>query len=277
MRKIRIGRDITIKWTLSTNGAAVGLEGRDLTLMVKSAMTPETELPKVVVDNTITATFAGTEQIAVGVYTLTLYENYGKARQNVIDACEVFELVGCSCYEGKTITKGEEVDVPAADILLGLNGLSAYEVAVKNGYRGDEASWLESLKEPATSAAEKCREVIKEAEAATDKANSAASDATVAANNAEVMATLAQNAADICANETQNTKKATEAANNAATEADKVATDTAQAEEARKEAEAARETSFAEMKAYVDGLQSTITALQGEIKELKSLNFLIVK
>lgn len=299
MRKIRIGRDITIKWTLTTNGAAVGLEGRDLTLMAKSAMTPEVELPKVVVGNTITATFAGTEQTAVGVYTLTLYENYGKSKQNVIDACDVFELVGCSCYEGKTITEREEVDVPMADILLGMAGLSAYEVAVRNGFRGDEEAWLASLKEPAASAAEECRATLKEIKAESDaaidantdaalqavkKANDAADRATSAANLGELQAKAALDAAVKALQAAKQADTATEAANNAATEATKVADSTSQAEIerqanelTRKANEEQRQTSFAEMKAYVDTLQSTITTLQNEIKELKSLNFLIVK
>ena len=42
--------------------------------------------------------------------------------------------------------KGEPGDVTTATGLDGQNGLSAYEIAVKNGFAGTEEQWLESLK-----------------------------------------------------------------------------------------------------------------------------------
>ena len=36
MKHIRIGKDISLRWAITTDGAAIPLEGRDLTLEMKS-------------------------------------------------------------------------------------------------------------------------------------------------------------------------------------------------------------------------------------------------
>lgn len=61
----------------------------------------------------------------------------------------------------------------------GVNGLSAYEIAVKHGYGGTEEEWLESLKgataEDLTELLPIAEEAIEECEEAAEKANRAAS------------------------------------------------------------------------------------------------------
>lgn len=68
-------------------------------------------------------------------------------------------------------------------------GLSAYEIAVKHGYKGTEEEWVEYLRKPALDAAATALE-------AANKADQATADAIEATTNAEVATENAQNAAD---------------------------------------------------------------------------------
>lgn len=155
MTKIRIGKNVGIRWRITTNGEDVPLEGRNLTLFIRHPYMQRKQLDMRVVDgNIVAAVFRGVEQHHVGIYTLTLYEDYGLDTQNITDRCDAFELVRCSCEES---TRGDlattELEVLVSDFIAGVEGLSAYEVAVKNGFIGSEAEWLDSLKDPARNAA----------------------------------------------------------------------------------------------------------------------------
>ena len=99
----------------------------------------------------------------------------------------------------------------------GVNGLSAYEEAVKNGFVGDYNAWLDFLREPATAAAESANK------AATDAAKAAglADEAATAANKA---ATDAGNAAELAQAATLGADNAAESAGNAADAASAAAT-----------------------------------------------------
>jgi len=68
-------------------------------------------------------------------------------------------------------------------------GLSAYELAVKHGFKGTEEEWIEYLRKPALDAAAAALE-------AADKANEATEDAKVATAKADIATENAQNAAD---------------------------------------------------------------------------------
>ena len=162
MAKIRIGKNVGIRWRITTNGEDVPLEGRNLTLFIRHPYMQQKQLDMRVVDgNVVAAVFRGVEQHYVGVYTLTLYEDYGLDTQNITDRCDAFELVRCSCEE---LTTGDlsttDIEVLVSDYIAGVEGLSAYEVAVKNGFVGSEAEWLDSLVLPAEQAAEETRQLI---------------------------------------------------------------------------------------------------------------------
>ena len=68
-------------------------------------------------------------------------------------------------------------------------GLSAYELAVKHGFKGTEEEWIEYLRKPALDAAAAALE-------AADKANEATEDAKVATAKADIATENAQDAAD---------------------------------------------------------------------------------
>ena len=99
MKHIRIGKDIRLMWTITTDGSAIPLEGRDLTLELKSPIGKVIILPYRLDGNILTMTYYGYEQTVVGEYSLTLWENKGKPGQNVVDAIRAFKLVRTSPEE----------------------------------------------------------------------------------------------------------------------------------------------------------------------------------
>lgn len=82
-----------------------------------------------------------------GVYDLELIYTKpdasfpGGTRTHRVTSCNTFEVVQKSCQ----VVLPEDITV-IEGIVGPLKGYSAYEVAVKNGYNGTEAEWLESLK-----------------------------------------------------------------------------------------------------------------------------------
>lgn len=148
MKKYRIGTDIEIHWPITTNGRELSLEGRDLKLVLTTPLRQKVFVNFVVDDNVIVIIFPGTEQKIIGSYNLTLWENFGKQHQTVVDKCEAFELVPWSCMAGgndRNLVTRPVVQLDASDMVVGLPGYSAYEIAVKNGFEGTEEEWLASL------------------------------------------------------------------------------------------------------------------------------------
>lgn len=149
MRKIRIGKDIVLKWALfDTEENPFDLSGRDLTLMLVTPLMTKQKLDFQVTENVIETKVKGIDQRIIGIYTLTLWLNYGKDGQNVVDYCKAFELVPLTCMEGgesDNILQVETIDIQSI-FNVGIQGLSAYEIAVKNGFEGTEEEWIASLK-----------------------------------------------------------------------------------------------------------------------------------
>ena len=149
MKSIRIGNDINVKWTLTRNGEAVPLSAYKLELYMECgyAKMPVTEYT--VEGSTITFTFWGKDQNRTGVYGLKLTGNAGDEGMFTFDACEVFRLVSTSCQAGGADTCAtisvESVEV-SSDLEVPANGLSAYQIALQNGFQGTEGEWLASLK-----------------------------------------------------------------------------------------------------------------------------------
>ena len=93
MKSIRIGKDIAMTWTVTTNGEAISLEGRDLKLIMTEPKGSTIELPFTTSGNTVSMTYFGTAQKNCGTYSLTLWENYGKSGQTAVDKTKAFRLV----------------------------------------------------------------------------------------------------------------------------------------------------------------------------------------
>lgn len=126
MRKIRKGKDISVRWPILTNGEPLSLDGRDLTLFIKSQYNVAKQLDFSTEDNVVVFTFAGTEQQMLGTYKLTLWENYGKQGQTAVDYCDAFTLVPCTCEEdpGNEGLTTKTVDLESSSIEIGIGRAS---------------------------------------------------------------------------------------------------------------------------------------------------------
>lgn len=138
MKKIRIGKDINLRWEILTNGEAITLEGRDLKLVLINPLNAKTELDFSVNFNVIEARYKGTDQQRLGTYRMTLWENYQQDNQTVVDCCNAFQLVGSTCEENDG-TSGIDVNTY---VELGTSNL---EVLSKNGLYSKSVKYIETL------------------------------------------------------------------------------------------------------------------------------------
>lgn len=67
MRRIKIHNDITVRWTITTNGAAESLEGRNLALLITNTYQRTTVTDFTVAGNVVRFVFAGAQQRYCGV------------------------------------------------------------------------------------------------------------------------------------------------------------------------------------------------------------------
>ena len=189
MKKIRIGKEIRIRWRVLTNGEPLPLTGRDLRLEEVNRFGRTESAFSIEDDNVVVFTFPGTAQKYLGKHTFTLWENYNKPGQTVVDSCDGVELVPVTCMEADS-TNGldiEEVELATSSLELGVSGDSAYETWLKAGHSGTEEDFLAWLRQPAETGAVS-------ANAAAGKANDAAEAATRAATEAATVSNAASTA-----------------------------------------------------------------------------------
>lgn len=99
MRKIRIGNDIAVQWSLVAKGTGEPfvVEGKDIRLSLKSIFAT-TEIEDFTArGNTIAWTFKGAEQKQTGIYSLVVSVVDAQGAMVTTDVCQFVELVACSC------------------------------------------------------------------------------------------------------------------------------------------------------------------------------------
>lgn len=155
MQRIRIYKDLKIKWKVLTNKEALPLEGRDLTFEIVNKF-ERVAFPYSVEGNLLTADFPGTAHKSLGDYWVTLWENKGKEGQTLVDSCAGFTLVSTTCMEddNDNTLNGAAVVSLESNIEFGVKGDSAYEIWLKQGYTGTVSDFIDWLREPATSIAD---------------------------------------------------------------------------------------------------------------------------
>ena len=124
MKSIRIGKDIKVRWPILTNGQEIALEGRDLTLYARLPTYAKVRIDFTTEANVATFIIPGVEQKMTGVYSFTMWENYGKEAQTAVDCCNAFHLVETTCMEGGE-DKGlniETIELASSDIIIGVPG-----------------------------------------------------------------------------------------------------------------------------------------------------------
>ena len=99
MRKIRIGNDIAVQWSLVAKGTGEPfvVEGKDIRLSLKSIFAT-TEIEDFTAQgNKIAWTFKGAEQKQTGIYSLVVSVVDAQGAMVTTDVCQFVELVACSC------------------------------------------------------------------------------------------------------------------------------------------------------------------------------------
>lgn len=156
MKDYRVGTDIKIKWKVSINEGTIALEDADLTLQVCNRIGQKIILPIAVEEDVIEATFYGKQQKAIGYYSLTLWLNYGKVGQAALDHIDAFSLVPFSSYildkaDPSNMETNAVVELEGS-VTMGLQGDSAYQSWLRQGYEGSEADFVAWIREPAVEA-----------------------------------------------------------------------------------------------------------------------------
>lgn len=157
MRSYRIGKTLKIRWGILTGGKSEPLSGRDLRLEIATGSRFRRNVPFEADDSVAEFLFQGSEQRYVGAYTLTMWENRGKENQTVVDRCDAFCLVACSCEESAESADEPNLDVETlelgtSNLETGVPGMSAYELFKR--HNPDSALTEEEYAESPVQAAE---------------------------------------------------------------------------------------------------------------------------
>ncbi len=182
MEQFRIGNDIKVTWPIITNGEAVELAGRDLTLYLIDRYGGKKRMEFSRAGNAIVFTYLGTEQKLTGIYQLTLIENNGNVGMATIDKIQAFQLIPRDPSDTEKVL--EEATVTTGYLQVGVQGMSAYEIAVRHGYQGTEAEWISQYMNAEERASVVIRETS-EGEAARQQAEHDRQDAEAARQQAE--------------------------------------------------------------------------------------------
>lgn len=159
-----------------TGGKSEPLSGRDLRLEIATGSRFRRNVPFEADDSVAEFLFQGSEQRYVGAYTLTMWENRGKENQTVVDRCDAFCLVACSCEESVESADEPNLDVETlelgtSNLETGVPGMSAYEL-FKEYNPGSELTEEEYAESPVQAAgvALAMAEQLEETEASVTKA-----------------------------------------------------------------------------------------------------------
>lgn len=133
MKSYRIGKTLKIRWGILTGGKSEPLSGRDLRLEIATGSRFRRDVSFEADGSVAEFVFQGSEQRYVGAYTVTMWENRGKENQTVVDRCDAFCLVACSCEESAESADEPNLDVEtlelgSSNLETGVPGMSAYEL-----------------------------------------------------------------------------------------------------------------------------------------------------
>ena len=167
MKKIRIGNDIAISWSVTVDNQPYYVEGKPLVLYISSGAGYRVRVEDFTAsDNVVSFIFAGKDQIHAGIYSLTLFVNPDGDNMLSFDCCEAFQLVEWTCLAEETGASQITLEVgsnAAVSIVhpvipvIGENGnwfiegtdtgkpsagLTAYDIAVLHGFEGTEEEWV---------------------------------------------------------------------------------------------------------------------------------------
>lgn len=135
--KIRIGKDICLRWTILTNGEETALDGRNLKLYLSDYTRRRVEVPFESSGNTAIITLRASQLPRLGEYVLTLVENEGQEGQTIVDAKPAFTLVEYSTEEDDAAVPDlevEQVTLETANLTKVGGGISPEDLFAGNPY-----------------------------------------------------------------------------------------------------------------------------------------------
>lgn len=198
MNKIRIGKEFLIRWTIKVNGENSDLQQFDWTVRLISPFGRRFDLDYIIEQNAIVLTISRQMQRHTGVYRLEAWVNKDKDGQSVVDCCNAFTLVNCTCEEhhanDSNISVSESISLDS-DMVLGVQGKSAYQTWLDEGNEGSEHDFLDWLRRPAADGGSEAVRAARLAETAAQNVNTAITNATSATNGANLSAAKADKSA----------------------------------------------------------------------------------
>lgn len=135
--KIRIGKDICLRWAILTNGEETALEGRNLKLYLSDYTRRRVEVPFESSGNTAIITLRASQLQRLGEYVMTLVENEGQEGQTIVDAKPAFTLVEYSTEEDDAAAPGlevEQVTLETANLTKAGGGISPEDLFAGKPY-----------------------------------------------------------------------------------------------------------------------------------------------
>lgn len=135
--KIRIGKDICLRWTILTNGEETALAGRNLKLYLSDYTRRRVEVPFESSGNTAIITLRAAQMQRLGEYVLTLVENEGQEGQTIVDAKPAFTLVEYSTEEDDDAAPDlevEQVTLETANLTKAGGGISPEDLFAGKPY-----------------------------------------------------------------------------------------------------------------------------------------------
>ncbi len=158
MKKILIGNDLTLRWTIKNKeDQPINLENANVLVKIAHQDLPGVEfIPNFTKEgNELTIYFPADKQKELGIYHLLLIFNDGHAvriaARNAFCLSDIYEISAHTNFED-TVENVEvgiihvESEISMVNGRDGKEGKSAYQVAVANGFQGTEQQWLDSLK-----------------------------------------------------------------------------------------------------------------------------------
>ena len=109
MKDIRKGNDINVRWGIYAEGAPFSLEGKEISLYLRTPYGKK-EVTPVVEGNAVLWTFLGKDQKHTGKHSLELVINEDAEGMVTTDACDFVNLVSCSCKLGGADEQGVQTE-----------------------------------------------------------------------------------------------------------------------------------------------------------------------
>lgn len=135
--KIRIGKDINIRWEILTDGEPRPLEGRTLALYIQDYTRRRTEIPFTIAGNALLVSLRAAQLTRLGEYVLTLVENEDEEGQTIVDAKPAFTLVEYSTEEDDAAAPDlevEQVTLETANLTKAGGGISPEDLFAGKPY-----------------------------------------------------------------------------------------------------------------------------------------------